>query len=69
MTAKELIDLRSPFQVPVQESEFMAGMKKAVWDGHVLYVSPAMMSLFKDDCFEMVLGAVEIIAIPRFKPW
>lgn len=70
MTIKELVDSRHPFPVAIVVCSALAGQKKAVWDGSVLHVSPAMKHLLSDPEDEGVEGrmaaAIPVTCIPRF---
>ncbi len=66
MNMIELIDAKAPFHVSVKECLYMIGFKKAVYDGETLFVSPAMLSLLKDNnSVESVGKAIKIIVIPK----
>ena len=66
MTLRELIDCRHPFGVPTSRSSALTGMKKSVWDGFTLWISPAMETLLADETLmEMLMDKIEVVHIPR----
>ena len=66
MTLLELIDSRYPMTVPTSKSSFLVGAKRTIWDGHTLWVSPAVESLLVDDTLLPLLAEkLQILCIPR----
>jgi hypothetical protein len=49
MKLKQLVAKRGSRRTPVCVSERMVGMKRGVWTGTHVYVSPAMLSLLQSD--------------------
>jgi hypothetical protein len=52
LTVLDVIREAAPFRVPVEVSQCLTGMKKAIYDGHTIFFSPAMDDLIGHDMAE-----------------
>lgn len=81
MNLAELIQRRHPFPVDFRVAVFLAGSKRAVWDGKHLHLSPAMHDLIEHadgDELKRLVESIGVLAImvPDYhelpmvtKPW
>jgi hypothetical protein len=70
LTVADVIDQQAPFPVPFDVSQYMKGMKKAVYvRGERIFFSPAMHDLVshaEGDELAALLRAIPVTVLPAF---